>query len=410
MDNYIHDISTANPICPDGEGGIYDAYQSGGHDNDEIGNLIARIGPRGCGFIHGIYKANQGGHVLNNIIAQISGYGVHCWHACTGITVVNNTVLNSGSGGMTFGDGDAPSNGNSLFDNSIVANNITVNNTGFGIREYAYSGQNTIGANNQFLNNLVYGNSSSGFSLLNRNTAQHTLATDPQFVNYQANGTGGYHLQASSPAIDTGTSIGAPSTDYSGNPRPQGAGDDIGAYEYVVAGTPTQSSTPISTPLPMATQLPLTPAPISSSNMLQNGSFEQGSSPWRFQTDGYATFIVSSRAAESGSYGAQINLPHSDRCDCAVQLYQRSAALTAGHRYTLTFSAKASVVRSVRPAVSHAVSPWTNYLNQSVTLSTSWQQFTLTFTAPTSDSRAEVIFNLGNATGTVWIDNIDLSS
>jgi hypothetical protein len=60
--------------------------------------------------------------------------------------------------------------------------------------------------------------------------------------------------------------------------------------------------------------------------------------------------------------------------------------------------------------VSHAVSPWTNYLNQSVTLSTSWQQFTLTFTAPTSDSRAEVIFNLGNATGTVWIDNIDLSS
>jgi hypothetical protein len=408
--NYIHDISTANPTCPDGEGGIYDAYQSGGHDNDEIANLIARIGPRGCGFIHGIYKANQGGHVLNNIIAQISGYGIHCWHACTGITVANNTVLNSGSGGMTFGDGDAPANGNSLFGNSIVSNNISVNNNGYGIREYEYSGQNTIGANNQFLNNLVYGNSRGGFSLLNGNTAQHTIAADPQLVNYQADGTGDYHLQAGSPAIGAGTSIGAPSTDFSGILRLPGIGDDIGAYAYGVAGTPTQSPTPMSTPLPIATQLPATPAPISSANLLQNGSFELGRPPWRFQTDSYATFTISSSTAASGSYGAQIRLPQADRCDCAVQLYQSAVALTAGHKYTLTFSAKGSGIRGIRPAVSHAASPWTTYFNQSVSINTQWQQFTLTFTAPASDSNAVVIFNLGNASGTVWIDNVALSS
>ncbi|MBI4559218.1 MAG: right-handed parallel beta-helix repeat-containing protein [Candidatus Hydrogenedentes bacterium] len=41
-----------------------------------------------------------------------------------------------------------------------------------------------------------------------------------------------FRLQAGSPAIDTGTLEGAPATDIRGVPRPQGAGVDMGAYEY----------------------------------------------------------------------------------------------------------------------------------------------------------------------------------
>ncbi len=41
-----------------------------------------------------------------------------------------------------------------------------------------------------------------------------------------------FHLLRSSPAIDRGTSVSAPSEDYEGNPRPKGTGYDIGAYEY----------------------------------------------------------------------------------------------------------------------------------------------------------------------------------
>jgi hypothetical protein len=41
-----------------------------------------------------------------------------------------------------------------------------------------------------------------------------------------------YHLSASSAAINAGTSVGAPATDRDGNPRPSGAGYDIGAFEY----------------------------------------------------------------------------------------------------------------------------------------------------------------------------------
>jgi hypothetical protein len=41
-----------------------------------------------------------------------------------------------------------------------------------------------------------------------------------------------YRLERGSPAIDAGTCEGAPETDIEGTPRPQGAGCDIGAYEY----------------------------------------------------------------------------------------------------------------------------------------------------------------------------------
>jgi hypothetical protein len=41
-----------------------------------------------------------------------------------------------------------------------------------------------------------------------------------------------YHLQPGSPAIDAGTSEGAPADDIEGNRRPRGGGFDIGMYEY----------------------------------------------------------------------------------------------------------------------------------------------------------------------------------
>jgi hypothetical protein len=53
---------------------------------------------------------------------------------------------------------------------------------------------------------------------------------DPLFVDP----TGAdFHLQSASPAIDAGSLLDAPNYDFDHNTRPQGAGYDIGAYEYV---------------------------------------------------------------------------------------------------------------------------------------------------------------------------------
>ena len=65
-------------------------------------------------------------------------------------------------------------------------------------------------------------------------TGTGNIDADPKFVD-AANED--YHLQQGSPCIDTGTPSGAPATDLEGNPRPQGAGYDMGAYEFLLAKT-----------------------------------------------------------------------------------------------------------------------------------------------------------------------------
>jgi hypothetical protein len=66
------------------------------------------------------------------------------------------------------------------------------------------------------------------------NHANDFWGVDPKLVNPAASD---YHLQASSPAIDTGYDLtGLVSDDYDNNSRPQGAGYDIGAFEYVGGG------------------------------------------------------------------------------------------------------------------------------------------------------------------------------
>ncbi|MDD5700624.1 MAG: choice-of-anchor Q domain-containing protein [Dehalococcoidales bacterium] len=56
------------------------------------------------------------------------------------------------------------------------------------------------------------------------------IKADPRFVDPD---NGDFRLQPDSPAIDMGSSDGAPSDDFEGKPRPYGIGFDAGAYEYI---------------------------------------------------------------------------------------------------------------------------------------------------------------------------------
>ncbi|MFC1600839.1 right-handed parallel beta-helix repeat-containing protein [Candidatus Sumerlaeota bacterium] len=125
-----------------------------------------------------------------------------------------------------------------------LANNIfETNGNGVGVGPDA--AMPTI-ENNLFFGNtaVLYVNMSSAYVLdvagLNAlGTASANLYGDPLFVSGGA--TPDLHLQLSSPAIDTGTAIGAPLVDFDGLTRPvdfpgigsdgSGQGFDIGAYE-----------------------------------------------------------------------------------------------------------------------------------------------------------------------------------
>jgi hypothetical protein len=138
-------------------------------------------------------------------------------HPMQNIEVINNTFYNNGW--ETWGGGIAVDNPD--IQNVIIRNNIVSRNLYFQIAVApAVSLQNI-----SIDHNLIDGY---------RDTEGETYGSDsvtgdPLFVNA---GDGDFHLQPGSPAIDTASSLNAPSDDFDGNTRPSGSGYDIGAYEF----------------------------------------------------------------------------------------------------------------------------------------------------------------------------------
>lgn len=60
---------------------------------------------------------------------------------------------------------------------------------------------------------------------------KNNISNDPKFLSPAWGSSGNYHLQTDSPAINAGTSAGAPSIDLANISRPKGTLTDIGAYE-----------------------------------------------------------------------------------------------------------------------------------------------------------------------------------
>ena len=221
LNNKIHHVSVNG--MPEGPGGISNDL---GTDNIYyIGNLLYDIGY--TQRTHGIYCASGICQIINNVIGNVSGYGVSLWHTPHDVLIYNNTIFNSGmrghysSGGILVGAGEHPG---ADARNCIVSNNIVYGSPSFGIME----GGTT--HNNKFINNLTY-NNYRNWGLQN-GTQSGTVSADPKFVNYKIDGTGNYRLQPSSPAIEKALARYAPAIDFDGYNRRTGGAPDIGAFEW----------------------------------------------------------------------------------------------------------------------------------------------------------------------------------
>jgi parallel beta-helix repeat protein len=228
--NHVHDIAgPTSAFCDNGGAGIFHGNYSGS-DNDTIGNRVHDIGWTNSSLcatsgsqVHGIYHANRGGHILNNLVYHNRAYGIHLWHAASDVVISGNTVFNNGSSGLVVGAGDKPT-GNQA-DNCLVSNNILAYNARYGFVE-----SGNTGTHNRYIRNLTYGNRLGSAQLQNGNLATDTINADPQFVNYTGDSRGDYRLKPDSLALHSGSTDGASADDIEGRPR-SGSGIDIGAYQ-----------------------------------------------------------------------------------------------------------------------------------------------------------------------------------
>ncbi len=241
--------------------------------SDEWGGGLYALG---TGESEMFYSTNL---FLDNTANFDDGGGLYAESGQASITAVNNILAgntsNDGSGGGMFLNASV---GNITITNNTLFNNTATNGDGGGIGSQVDDSASTF----NIYNNIVFGNTAGTngddiwtceqgaiVNLFNNDFTEYysealdgggcggtatlnqanNIPDDPLFVN---SGADDFHLQALSPAIDTGdlAAPAMPSTDFDGNPRPSGPLPDMGALEFQVIPTPTPTPVPIPTPTP----------------------------------------------------------------------------------------------------------------------------------------------------------------
>ncbi len=145
-------------------------------------------------------------------------------------------------------------------------------------------------------------------------------------------------------------------------------------------------------------------------NLLQNPSFDTTSpnwpSPWYMSVypDAAATVTQDMSTYVDGNSSARVDINTASPTFWHIQLLQTDVPISQGVSYTITFWAKATTARTINVVDQMGLYPYNSYFSQDIDITTSWQQYTITFTAPVNDSRSLFTFNIGLQTGSVWFD------
>jgi len=256
-----HGSALGNTISHDNRNGIY--YGNSCVDSAIKGNVITDMGKHGimlngdasAGGIGLMLRMDVSGNTITST-GTVAANGDGCGICALGVqdsVFADNLITRAAYGGIRLDSTDAAGPA----DHNTIANNTV---------SYARGCLNfRDGNDNAAFNNVLYTDSSwnaetrSVIDNSSGNAYDYNAVVGPASGHDLSVGTGSpagdlrggffvdwaggdYHLAAASPALDRGAAAfatkSAPAADIEGNPRPQGAGWDLGAFELVQATTP----------------------------------------------------------------------------------------------------------------------------------------------------------------------------
>lgn len=205
-----------------GDGLIEEALVEGNviYDNGETGGSAINMD----GGVNGVIRNNV---VYDNHASGISLYRIDGGAGASGNLVVNNTIVQAADGRWAVNIRDGSTN-------NVVRNNVLYNYhpSRGAISIDAASRPGFVEDHNAVIGRFSTNGGSSTITLAAWQALGYgadTFATTPADL-FVASGVD-FHLLADAPAVNAGSSVGAPSFDIEGRARPVGAAFDIGAYE-----------------------------------------------------------------------------------------------------------------------------------------------------------------------------------
>lgn len=151
-------------------------------------------------------------------------------------------------------------------------------------------------------------------------------------------------------------------------------------------------------------------APLSA-NLVQNGGFES-SLPGTWQLDiqqGKATESQDTTVSADGSSSARVTVTDAGDVAYRISFEQENLPLVAGMHYRVQFWARADAPRTITVHTQGGAPNFPDYsLNAQFPISTTWNFYTTSFAAPVTANDGRLQFWVGDMTGNVWLDDVQL--
>jgi endoglucanase len=136
--------------------------------------------------------------------------------------------------------------------------------------------------------------------------------------------------------------------------------------------------------------------------LIKNGTFATGTTNWW----GSGNTPIS---VDAGQLKAVVPGGTTNRWDAMIGQKVPAFPIHQGHRYILSFDARATASRAIRTTVQVNTAPYPSTLDRIFTVGTTTQRFAFGFTGSLETAQAELTFQLGGHAGyTLWLDNVSL--